>query len=95
VRRAGEKVGASDEQTRKLLEVCRLRDVSIITFVNKRDREGRDLSDRPMMILKSPVSSFMFRHRKLFTDCGLVTGCRARSRAERYGSWKSAAQSSY
>ena len=28
-------------QTRKLFEVCRLRDVPIITFVNKLDREGR------------------------------------------------------
>jgi peptide chain release factor 3 len=31
-----------EEQTRKLFEVCRLRDVPIITFVNKLDREGRD-----------------------------------------------------
>jgi peptide chain release factor 3 len=30
------------EQTRKLFEVCRLRDVPIITFVNKMDREARD-----------------------------------------------------
>ena len=30
------------EQTRKLFEVCRLRDVLIITFINKIDREGRD-----------------------------------------------------
>ena len=29
-------------QTRKLFEVCRLRDVPIITFINKLDREGRD-----------------------------------------------------
>jgi len=33
-----------EEQTRKLFEVCRLRDVPIITFVNKHDREGRDRS---------------------------------------------------
>jgi peptide chain release factor 3 len=33
-----------EEQTRKLFEVCRLRDVPIITFVNKLDREGRDPS---------------------------------------------------
>src|SRR5690348_15430107 len=32
-------------QTRKLFEVCRLRDVPIITFVNKLDREGRDPFD--------------------------------------------------
>ena len=31
-----------EEQTRKLFEVCRLRDIPIITFINKLDREGRD-----------------------------------------------------
>jgi peptide chain release factor 3 len=31
-----------EEQTKKLFEVCRLRDVPIITFINKLDREGRD-----------------------------------------------------
>jgi peptide chain release factor 3 len=31
-----------ETQTRKLFEVCRLRDVPIITFINKMDREGRD-----------------------------------------------------
>src|SRR3546814_672373 len=30
-----------EAQTRKLFEVCRLRNVPIITFVNKVDREGR------------------------------------------------------
>jgi peptide chain release factor 3 len=33
------------EQTKKLFEVCRLRDVPIITFINKLDREGRDPFD--------------------------------------------------
>jgi peptide chain release factor 3 len=31
-----------ETQTRKLFEVCRLRNVPIITFVNKLDREGRE-----------------------------------------------------
>ena len=31
-----------EPQTRKLFEVCRLRDIPIITFVNKMDREARD-----------------------------------------------------
>ena len=31
-----------EPQTRKLFEVCRMRSVPIITFVNKVDREGRD-----------------------------------------------------
>src|SRR5579885_1231135 len=34
-----------EEQTRKLFEVCRLRDVPIVTFVNKMDREARDPFD--------------------------------------------------
>ncbi|MEM8771477.1 MAG: peptide chain release factor 3 [Pseudomonadota bacterium] len=31
-----------ESQTRKLFEVCRLRDIPILTFINKVDREGRD-----------------------------------------------------
>jgi small GTP-binding protein len=31
-----------ESQTRKLLEVCRLRDIPIITYINKIDREGLD-----------------------------------------------------
>ncbi len=31
-----------EAQTKKLFEVCRLRDIPIITFINKMDREGRD-----------------------------------------------------
>jgi len=37
--------GGIEEQTRKFFEVCRLRDVPIITFINKLDREGRDPFD--------------------------------------------------
>jgi peptide chain release factor 3 len=31
-----------ESQTRKLFEVCRLRDIPIMTFINKMDRESRD-----------------------------------------------------
>lgn len=31
-----------ESQTRKLFEVCRLRDVPIVTFINKLDREGKE-----------------------------------------------------
>jgi peptide chain release factor 3 len=31
-----------ESQTRKLFEVCRLRDIPIVTFINKMDRDGRD-----------------------------------------------------
>jgi peptide chain release factor 3 len=31
-----------EARTRKLFEVCRLRDIPILTFINKMDREGRD-----------------------------------------------------
>ncbi|TAN55324.1 MAG: peptide chain release factor 3, partial [Magnetospirillum sp.] len=34
-----------ETQTLKLFEVCRLRDMPIITFINKVDREGRDTFD--------------------------------------------------
>lgn len=32
-----------ETQTRKLFEVCRMRNIPIITFINKMDRDGRDL----------------------------------------------------
>jgi peptide chain release factor 3 len=41
-----------EAQTRKLFEVCRLRDIPIMTFVNKMDREARDqlqIETAPMM----------------------------------------------
>src|SRR5829696_1076527 len=34
-----------EARTRKLFEVCRLRDIPILTFINKMDREGRDPFD--------------------------------------------------
>src|SRR5260221_10990330 len=34
-----------EARTRKLFEICRLRDIPIITFVNKMDRESRDPLD--------------------------------------------------
>ncbi|MGH6848746.1 MAG: peptide chain release factor 3, partial [Methylocella sp.] len=34
-----------EAQTRKLFEVCRLRDIPILTFINKLDRETRDFFD--------------------------------------------------
>lgn len=44
-----------EERTIKLMEVCRLRDTPILTFINKLDREGRDpieLMDEVETILK-------------------------------------------
>ncbi len=46
-----------EERTIKLMEVCRLRDTPIFTFINKLDREGRepiDLLDEIESILKIP-----------------------------------------
>jgi peptide chain release factor 3 len=34
-----------EAQTRKLFEVCRLRDIPIVTFINKMDREARETFD--------------------------------------------------
>jgi peptide chain release factor 3 len=41
-----------ESQTRKLFEVCRLRDIPIITFINKIDRPGED----PLMLLDDIAS---------------------------------------
>ncbi len=44
-----------EERTIKLMEVCRLRDTPILTFINKLDREGRDpidLMDEVESVLK-------------------------------------------
>ncbi len=52
-----------EPQTRKLFEVCRLRNVPIITFVNKVDREGRpvfELLDEIADMLALDVSPQMF-----------------------------------
>jgi peptide chain release factor 3 len=48
-------VNGVESQTIKLLEVCRLRDTPIITYINKMDREGRapiDLLDEIESVLK-------------------------------------------
>ncbi len=34
-----------EEQTKKLVEVCRMRNIPIIVFINKMDREGKDAFD--------------------------------------------------
>ena len=38
-------VKGGEEQTRKLMEVCRMRHTPVIVFINKLDREGRDPYD--------------------------------------------------
>jgi peptide chain release factor 3 len=48
-----------EKRTIKLMEVCRLRDAPIMTFINKLDREGRepiDLLDEIESVLKIPCS---------------------------------------
>ncbi len=52
-----------ETQTRKLFEVCRLRDIPIITFINKVDREGRDpfeLLDQIQDELQLEISPFVW-----------------------------------
>lgn len=52
-----------EAQTRKLFEVCRLRDIPIITFINKVDREGRDpfeLLDQIQEELQLEISPFVW-----------------------------------
>ncbi len=46
-----------EERTIKLMEVCRLRDTPIMTFINKLDRDGRapiELLDEIERVLEDP-----------------------------------------
>src|SRR6201986_4706979 len=48
-----------EERTMKLMDVCRLRDTPIMTFINKPDREGRapiELLDEVESVLKIPCA---------------------------------------
>ena len=47
-----------EAQTKKLFEVCRLRDVPIITFVNKLDRESLEKLGRPTIPLHEVARRF-------------------------------------
>src|SRR6476620_11291804 len=38
-------VNGVEEQTRRLMEVCRMRDTPVIVFINKMDRDGRNRFD--------------------------------------------------
>jgi peptide chain release factor 3 len=73
-----------EEQTRKLFEVCRLRDVPILTFVNKLDREGRDPFDLPDEIEQSlaldvtPASPPIGMGRDFLATCDLLAGAHDR-----------------
>src|SRR5690348_11557091 len=42
-----------ESRTRKLFEICRLRDIPILTFINKMDRESRD----PLELLDEVAST--------------------------------------
>ncbi|WP_082537525.1 MULTISPECIES: peptide chain release factor 3 [unclassified Aureimonas] len=58
-----------EAQTLKLFEVCRLRDIPIITFVNKIDREGRD----PLETLDEIMSSLALDATPLTWPMGMGT----------------------
>ena len=54
-----------EEQTEKLVEVCRMRKIPMIVFINKLDREGKDAFDlnfnRAIIKLTSPYPYFLKR----------------------------------
>src|SRR5579871_3299252 len=56
-----------EAQTRKLFEVCRLRDVPIITFVNKLDREARD----PFELLDEISDQLQIETAPMMWPCGM------------------------
>lgn len=61
-----------EARTIKLMEVCRLRDTPIMTFINKLDREGRD----PIELLDE-VESVLNKISQQFCNAKVI-GCRAK-----------------
>ena len=83
-----------EAQTRKLFEVCRLRDMPVATFINKMDRDGRDpfeLIDEVEQTLQIEIApaSWPIGMGRDFLGCyDLVRDClvlMARSRGETIG----------
>ena len=56
-----------EAQTRKLFEVCRLRDIPIMTFVNKMDREARD----PFELLDELSDQLQIETAPMMWPCGM------------------------
>ena len=69
-----------EARTRKLFEVCRLRDIPIITFINKMDRESRDPFDlvdeieRTLALDTAPVTWPVGRGRDFVGTIDITTG---------------------
>ena len=78
-----------EAQTRKLFEVCRLRDMPIITFINKLDRESRDpfeLLDeieKTLALDTAPVTWPVGRGRDFLGTYDVADGARAPARRRR------------
>ncbi|MGE0061315.1 MAG: peptide chain release factor 3, partial [Xanthobacteraceae bacterium] len=69
-----------EARTRKLFEVCRLRDIPIVTFINKMDRESRDPFDlldeieKTLALDTAPVTWPIGRGRDFVGTYELATG---------------------
>jgi peptide chain release factor 3 len=69
-----------EDRTRKLFEVCRLRDIPIITFINKMDRESRDPFDlldeieKTLALDTTPMSWPIGRSRDFMGTVEIATG---------------------
>lgn len=61
-----------ESQTRKLFEVCRLRDIPIVTFINKVDREGVD----PLALIDEISSSLALDLTPMTWPLGMGSGFR-------------------
>ncbi len=77
-------VNGVEEQTRRLMEVCRMRDTPVIVFINKMDRDGKlpfDLLDEIEKELKISLhphelaDQSAVRNSKAFTTCIKAVCC--------------------
>ena len=90
-----------EAHTRKLFEVCRLRDIPIITFINKMDREARDPFDLLDEIEKTlaldtvPLTWPIGARPRLCGTYDLRAQCRARARQGRRARCRSPAPTTH
>ncbi len=69
-----------EARTRKLFEVCRLRDIPIVTFINKMDRDGRDPFDlmdeieKTLALDTAPATWPVGRGRDFLGTCDILDG---------------------
>jgi len=67
-------VNGVEAQTRRLMEVCRMRDTPVIVFINKMDRDGKNRFDLLEEIEKELIQEALQRHRGKISPAAIDLG---------------------